>query len=305
MPASVRSPHERLTHDVRASLAAEIGHAGGREVCFVAEVDADGTIVSAEAVSRGTPDMVLALPGVAGWGQMVLHNHPNGVLEPSQADLSVAARLHDEGIGFGILNNDATALYVVTEVPAPKVTTPIDPLDVVGTLSEGGAVGGVLGQFEDRPSQRDMAAYIADGYNDGGVQVLEAGTGVGKSFAYLIPALAWAKANSERTVVSTNTINLQEQLVGKDLPLLAEALGSADHVPTFALLKGWRNYLCLSRLELALGGQSSLLEPERQGELDRLADWSEHTGDGSLSDLIDAPPSEVWITSEYSPTAQP
>ena len=65
-----------------------------------------------------------------------------------------------------------------------------------------------------------MAAYIADGYNDGGVQLLEAGTGVGKSFAYLVPALAWARANGERTVVSTNTINLQEQLVGKDLPLL-------------------------------------------------------------------------------------
>ena len=71
-----------------------------------------------------------------------------------------------------------------------------------------------------------MAAYIADGYNDGGVQLLEAGTGVGKSFAYLVPALAWARANGERTVVSTNTINLQEQLVGKDLPLLREALAT-------------------------------------------------------------------------------
>ena len=90
-----------------------------------------------------------------------------------------------------------------------------------------------------------MAAYIADGYNDGGVQLLEAGTGVGKSFAYLVPALAWARANQERTVVSTNTINLQEQLVGKDLPLLREALATADYAPSFALLKGWRNYLCL------------------------------------------------------------
>ena len=81
-------------------------------------------------------------------------------------------------------------------------------------------MAGELGQYEDRRSQRDMAAYIADGYNDGGVLLLEAGTGVGKSFAYLVPALHWARANGERTVVSTNTINLQEQLVGKDLPLL-------------------------------------------------------------------------------------
>ena len=97
-----------------------------------------------------------------------------------------------------------------------------------------------LGQYEDRRCQRDMAAYIADGYNDGGVQLLEAGTGVGKSFAYLVPALQWARVNGERTIVSTNTINLQEQLVGKDLPLLRRALGDDDYTPTFALLKGWR-----------------------------------------------------------------
>ena len=82
----------------------------------------------------------------------------------------------------------------------------------------------MLGAYEDRPSQRDMAAHISDAYNDGGVVLLEAGTGVGKSFAYLVPALAWARANRERTIVSTNTINLQEQLVGKDLPVLARAL---------------------------------------------------------------------------------
>src|SRR3989442_2908496 len=114
------------------------------------------------------------------------------------------------------------------------------------------------------PSQRDMAAYVADLLNDGGVGLLEAGTGVGKSFAYLVPALVWARENGERTVVSTNTINLQEQLVGKDLPILARALGSGDHSPTFALLKGWRNYICLSRLEQAREQGDSLFEDERR-----------------------------------------
>src|SRR6185437_2460028 len=104
-------------------------------------------------------------------------------------------------------------------------------------------------------------------YNDGGVLLLEAGTGVGKSFAYLIPALAWARANHERTVVSTNTINLQEQLVGKDLPLLRKALETDDYTPTFALLKGWRNYLCLARLEGAMSGQRTLFEPDKHDEL--------------------------------------
>src|SRR2546425_1637931 len=139
-----------------------------------------------------------------------------------------------------------------------------------------------------------MAAYVADLLNDGGVGLLEAGTGVGKSFAYLVPALVWARENGERTVVSTNTINLQEQLVGKDLPILARALGSGDHSPTFALLKGWRNYICLSRLEQAREQGDSLFEDERRVELDGLAAWAARTSDGSLADLTDEPSGEVW-----------
>src|SRR5262249_2897626 len=131
-------------------------------------------------------------------------------------------------------------------------------------------------------------------YNDGGVVLLEAGTGVGKSFAYLVPALEWAKASGERTVVSTNTINLQEQLVGKDLPMLHQALATDERATTFALLKGWRNYLCLSRLHHAVGAQRSLLEPDKYDELSAIFEWAGRTADGTLADLGVAPTSEVW-----------
>src|ERR1700750_1905274 len=110
-----------------------------------------------------------------------------------------------------------------------------------------------------------MAAEIARLFNDGGIGLLEAGTGVGKSLGYLVPALRWAAANGERTVVSTNTINLQEQLVGKDLPFLATALD--DQKVRYALLKGWRNYLCLQRLEQARQGGAQLFEDSTQAEL--------------------------------------
>ncbi|HET8762755.1 MAG TPA: JAB domain-containing protein, partial [Gemmatimonadales bacterium] len=279
---------------MRAFLAGEILAAGGREVSFVAEINRDGIVTAARTVARGTIGEVLALPGVARRGEMLLHNHPSGNLEPSGADLHVAARLHDEGVGFGILRNDATELYVVVEVPHARENVRLDPFSVVATLGADGEVAHVLGQFEDRPSQRDMAAYIADAYNDGGIQLLEAGTGVGKSFAYLVPALAWAKANGERTVVSTNTINLQEQLVGKDLPMLKRALTTPDHQPSFALLKGWRNYLCLSRLASAEAAQRTLLEQEHLAELYDISAWAARTADGTLSDLPVPPSPEVW-----------
>lgn len=283
----------RIPPAVRDYLAGEIAAAGGREVSFVATVDRDGVLTSARTVARGTVDMVLALP-VFERGEMALHNHPSGHLEPSGADLHVAARLHDGGVGFGILDNSATELYVVVEVPRAKEMARLDPYGVIASLGEHGGVARVLGQYEDRPSQRDMAAYVADAYNDGGVLLLEAGTGVGKSFAYLVPALAWSRLNRERTVVSTNTINLQEQLVGKDLPLLREALGDETHTPTFALLKGWRNYLCLARLQQAVAGQRTLLERDKHDELTTLAAWAGHTEDGTLADLPAPPSPEVW-----------
>jgi ATP-dependent DNA helicase DinG len=285
---------ERLAPAVRELVRAEIAAAHGREVSFVVRPDANGQIVDARVVARGTVDAVLALPGIAVRGELLLHNHPSGVLEPSGADLTVAARLHDGGVGFAIVDNDVTECYVVVECPRPRATTRIDPIDVAALLSPSGVVARALGSFEDRPSQRDMAAYVADLYNDGGVGMLEAGTGVGKSFAYLVPALVWARENGERTVVSTNTINLQEQLVGKDLPILARALGTGDHSPTFALLKGWRNYVCLSRLAQAREQLDSLFADERRAELDALAGWAARTSDGSLADLPDEPSADVW-----------
>ncbi|MGH7529935.1 MAG: JAB domain-containing protein, partial [Gemmatimonadales bacterium] len=287
---------ERLAPAVRELLRTEIAEAQGREVSFVVRPDANGLIGQGRVVARGTVDAVLALPGVAERGEMLVHNHPSGLLEPSGADLHVAARLHDAGVGFAIVDNPVTQLYVVVECPRRRSDARLDAVAVAELLSQSGPVARTLGggSFEDRPGQRDMAAYVADAYNDGGVALLEAGTGVGKSFAYLVPALEWARANGERTVVSTNTINLQEQLVGKDLPILARALSTGERPVTFALLKGWRNYLCLARLEQARAGQESLFDDARAAEIEALAGWAAHTADGSLADLTSEPSADVW-----------
>lgn len=297
MPAApsataVETTSARLAPRAAAAIRAAIRLAGGREVCFVSQVDEEGTLTSARVVSRGDVESVLALPGFAQRGEMLVHNHPSGLLEPSRPDLEIAARMHDDGIGFAIVDNAASELYVVVEVPRHVEAKRLDPATVHADLGPEGPIAARLTRYEDRPSQRAMAADVARLYNEGGIGLLEAGTGVGKSLGYLVPALRWAAANGERTIVSTATINLQEQLVRKDLPFLARAF--TDQPVRFALLKGWRNYLCLQRLEQARSSGGALFEDGVQAELDALQRWAERTTDGSLSDLPSIPRPEVW-----------
>lgn len=177
---------------------------------------------------------------------------------------------------------------------APAAVTEIERLDedeIAAVLAPAGAISRSHPAYEDRPTQRDMARAVARAYNDGGIAVVEAGTGTGKSVAYLVPAIRWATLNGERTVVSTNTINLQEQLVEKDLPFLRRSLGSAFR---FALGKGRHNYISLRRARLAVLGQAELFDAGQHRELDAIVEWSRHTRDGSLQELPFTPSAEVW-----------
>ena len=288
----------RLAPKAAAAIRTSIRLHGGNEVCFVATIDEEGVIQTARKVAAGDVQSVLALPGVAERGEVLVHNHPSGELTPSDADMEVAYRLHGNGVAFAIVDNDATRVYFVTEVPRGKQLVPVD-VDVVDvTLGPYGLIAQAMRQvhgardYEDRPSQRAMAGEVTVAFNEGGVALLEAGTGVGKSLGYLVPALRWAAANKERTIVSTNTITLQEQLVAKDLPFLQRAL--TDQPVRFALLKGWRNYLCLMRLEQASGAGAALFDDNLSGEVEQLVEWSQRTQDGSLADLPTPPRSDVW-----------
>ena len=127
-------------------------------------------------------------------------------------------------------------------------------------FDDGGPLAGILPGYEARTEQTAMAEAVAGSLDEGGRLVVEAGTGVGKSLAYLLPAVRHAVGNGERVVVSTNTINLQEQLLTKDIPAALETLGRAgeveDGAARTALLKGRANYLCLRRWAALRNGQS-------------------------------------------------
>ena len=141
-----------------------------------------------------------------------------------------------------------------------------------------------------------MAVAVAKALQNREHLAVEAGTGVGKSLAYLIPAILFAVTARKKAVVSTHTINLQEQLTEKDLPMLASVLGSLP-VPVkfnFTMLKGRANYLCTRRLQKAMQQSGNLFTSSESEELRRIYEWSKKTRDGSLSDFDIEPDPKVW-----------
>jgi hypothetical protein len=147
----------------------------------------------------------------------------------------------------------------------PETCLPVDPKEIADFFAPGGKLGAAMEGFAPRESQTRMAAGVAGALNNGSFLVAEAGTGTGKSLAYLVPAALYAMHNNWRVVVSTRTRNLQDQLVSKDLPLVAKALGGGL---LFAALKGRNNYLCRQRFERLMAGTlGNLSWHERLGVL--------------------------------------
>lgn len=154
----------------------------------------------------------------------------------------------------------------------------------------GGRLAEVLPGYEHRREQSEMARGVLRALTRGDAGFFEAGTGTGKSLAYLIPAAICALRGETPVVVSTYTISLQEQLIHKDIPVVQRIFPELRAV----LVKGWRNYICHQRLEAALEAPGELLDPEHDKELIRIAGWARESEDGTLSDLPFQPQTSVW-----------
>ncbi len=163
----------------------------------------------------------------------------------------------------------------------------VDPDEVAAVLSADGPLSRAVSGFEERPQQIEMARAVAEAIGDGRRLMVEAGTGVGKSLAYLVPAALYALKNNVRVVVSTNTINLQEQLLTKDIPDVIEALGEVEGVSSedlqATLLKGRANYLCLQRWGHVRSGEGLSEEDARM--LAKALTWLGDTSTGDRSEL--------------------
>lgn len=158
-------------------------------------------------------------------------------------------------------------------------------------FSEAGALS-ALRQFEYRPQQRQMAVAIARALEARTHLIVEAPTGVGKSLAYLVPSLMYARREKRKAVISTHTKNLQEQLFRKDIAIAKTVLGDSEvHA---VVLKGRKNYLCTTRLERAMSLTGSLFNENEQKELQRIFTWSHETLDGDVETLGFTPTPSVW-----------
>ncbi|MBI3743121.1 MAG: hypothetical protein HY261_02390 [Chloroflexi bacterium] len=164
--------------------------------------------------------------------------------------------------------------------------TPINVERLRTVLADGGALSKTLEVYEHRDEQEQMAGAVAKALNETGQLVVEAGTGTGKSLAYLLPAALFAYQNGERVVVSTNTINLQEQLVTKDIPDAQRALAAEGLTPEglrVAVLKGRANYLCLRRWSVLK--QHGTLSPTEARTLAKVLVWLQTSTSGDRGEL--------------------
>lgn len=282
--------------DVVRTIRSEIAQAGGTEVFFIGRRDFTGLITEVEAHAYGNNSAVSAIVGHhLRSGEVILHNHPSGVLLPSDPDLIISQQVSEMGVGSYICDNECNNIRIVVRPHDVRRKTLLNP-EQVGLYFKSASPLAKEMTFEERPQQRIMADLVCKAFNEEGVSVVEAGTGTGKSLAYLVPSLIYALENKERVLISTNTINLQEQILQKDLPVLERVMGQPIKAE---IVKGRSNYVCkrkaeFARDELQLGGQQSFLEDDIRKELTELLAWAKNSNTGDRQELNVHPREEAW-----------
>jgi len=273
----------RFSDAAAADLRRAIHEAGGVEVFAIGDV-VDGVVTAVTIACRGTEDAVPALLERPRTGQVVIHNHPSGDLRPSGADMGLAGRYGDDGIGVIIVDSAVTRDNWVVE-PHAKKQVRVDPAAVRAFFEE--TLPTVLPGYEPRPQQIELALGVLDALHEDRPLIAEAGTGTGKSLAYLVPSAMWAIANDSKVVISTFTRALQAQLLTDDLPILTR--GGME--VRAAVLQGRNNYVCKRRLGLAAAEEEGLPEAERDPALPDIVAWDQITEHGARGDLpIDLQP---------------
>ncbi len=224
------------------------------------------------------------------------------------SDLIAEALERTSGVGAADALTESEAAEIVARLREPLPAAPVEPLtpredrvavlpaDVASVFEVAARRGDLFPDYEVREGQLAMAGAVAEHLGHGGELAVEAGTGTGKSLGYLVPSVLHARRNQDRVVISTHTINLQEQLAQQDVPLAAKLVEAATGEPAeelqAAVLKGRSNYLCLERWTQARLEAQPRDEPEAR-LFSRVATWLPSTESGDVS--------ELYMTSDERP----
>ena len=270
-------------------IKVEIKNAKGNEVFFRGIPDSEGMVVDIEVIARGNESSVAALLNKMRKNEVIIHNHPSGVLIPSDEDVTISSMYGDVGGASYIVNNDVDDIYVI--VPLKEFIK----INIDDYFGENGIIHKTFKKFEPRKEQYEMAKYIEESVNENKKLLIEAGTGTGKTIGYLLPTLLYAIENNLKVIVSTNTINLQEQLINKDIPLLKKILGKDF---SYQIVKGRGNYLSkrkLRNVDISELESDTEKEKEEKALIRNLLEWDENiTETGDRSELKYEVPLSVW-----------
>lgn len=295
------STQELFTPEASEIIRARIARNDYQEVAFVGRIDRKGLVCDVEAIAYGNENSAPVILMDTLQGDVLIHNHPGELSDPdllraSEADIGVATELANRRIGFYIVDNGCAEANVIYR-PEPRVY--LDENDVADIFDSDGLLASQIPGYEPRAEQIELVRGMTRTINDSGLLVSEAGTGTGKSLAYLVPAALWAVLNKKRVIISTHTITLQQQILHKDMPLAARLVqaktGKELH---YSLLIGRGNYLCKKRLYDCLKDkdrQATLFAEEAdQNMLSVLEEWQRNAQEGTLVEFSGDVKGEIW-----------
>ena len=223
--------------------------------------------------------------------EVVIRTTKPNQLYRSDMELELSEELYNRrNIAYCLLSSDLDDFYFVQDIDR----TFLEEVDIKNYFAKDGILAKEIKGFEYRKEQEEMAHYIQDAINEDRKIIIEAGTGTGKTLAYLIPAIKWAVANKKKVIIATNTINLQEQLLLKDIPL-AKSIIKEDF--SYVLVKGRSNYLC-KRLfnELSIGRSIDIetFSMEAREQIEYILKWGNKTKTGDKAELPFEVYPDVW-----------
>ncbi len=285
-----------LTLQAIETIVNAIQNNDNQEVSFSGLADEEGVIDEVTVLSYGNDtaavvDMMATLKA-----DVLIHNHPSSDLRASMADIELASLLVNLKIGFYIVDNECNYVNIIHPVN-PKI--PLKEKEISDIFSRGGLLSQNISEYESREEQIRLVRDMSRAINTNALLISEAGTGTGKSLSYLIPTAIWAIQNEKRVIITTHTINLQQQIAGKDMSIVNRIVKSYTGQPIdSAILIGKRNYLCKKKLYDILKDsdrQESLFDDQNSNTLLlKLEEWSRSAKEGTRAEFPEFVKNDLW-----------